>query len=208
MRIFDVTRLVCHAMPVYTGDPEVLIEPWLSISGGSLINVSRLSMGSHTGTHVDAPAHLRDGVLGVDQLPLKDLLGPARVVDLPACFQIDVGCLLGVDLRLYRRILFKTLPIGWEETSPTIFAGFTQDAARLLVDSGVKLVGVDQLSVDRLDSSSLPVHHTLLDAGVIILEGLDMSSVPPGDYELLCLPLKLHHGDGAPARVILRELAV
>ena len=84
MRIFDVTRLIHHAVPVYEGDPEVSIAPWLSIARGSPVNVSRLSMGSHTGTHVDAPAHLREGAPGVDQLPLDVLIGPARVVDLTA----------------------------------------------------------------------------------------------------------------------------
>jgi len=207
MRIFDVTRLIHHGMPVYAGDPEVLIEPWLSISAGSSVNVSRLSMGSHTGTHIDAPAHLRDGSLGVDQLPLDELIGPARVVGLPTCFQIDAGSLLGLELTLHRRILFKTLVPGRQQTDPAGFGGITEEAARLLVDSGVKLVGVDTLSVDRLDSSSLPAHNTFLDAGIIILEGLDLSAVLPGDYELLCLPLKVHHGDGAPARIVLRELA-
>ena len=209
MRIFDVTRLIHHAVPVYEGDPEVSIEPWLSIARGSPVNVSRLSMGSHTGTHVDAPAHLREGAPGVDQLPLDVLIGPARVVDLGVSAPIDVACLRGVDLPSYRRLLFKirALERAQEEISRGDFAGFTEDAARLLVHAGVRLVGVDALSVDSLESSSLPAHHVFLETGVIILEGLDLSAVPPGDYELLCLPLKIQSGDGAPARVVLRELA-
>ena len=107
------------------------------------------------------------------------------------------------------RVLFKTRPAdrGRDGTPEGSFAGLTEDAARLLVASGVRLVGVDAMTVDPLESSSLPAHHTLLDGGVIILEGLDLSAVPPGDYELLCLPLNIRHGDGAPARVVLRELA-
>lgn len=209
MRIFDVTRLIHPSVPVYEGDPEVSIEPWLSIVRGAPVNVSRLTMGSHTGTHVDAPAHLREGAPGVDQLPLDVLIGPARVVDLGVSTSIDGASLRGVDLPSHRRLLFKTRPHqrAREEISPGEFAGLTQDAARLFVQAGVRLVGVDALSIDSPESSSLPVHHLLLEAGVIILEGLDLSAVPPGDYELLCLPLKIQSGDGAPARVVLRELA-
>lgn len=209
MKIFDVTRSIHHAMPVYEGDPEVSIEPWLAIACGAPVNVSRLVMGSHAGTHVDAPAHLREGGLGVDRLPLDALIGPARVFELVASAQIDAASLQGVDLTSHRRVLFKTRAIdrGLEEASPPAIAGLTEDAARILVGSGVRLVGVDALSVDPLHSPSLPAHHALLEAGVIILEGLDLSAVPPGDYELLCLPLKIQRGDGAPARVVLRELA-
>ena len=209
MKIFDVTRPIHHAMPVYPGDPEVSVEPWLSIARGAPVNVSRLAMGSHTGTHVDAPAHLHEGAPGVDRLPLDVLVGPARVFDLAASARIDAAALRGMDLASHRRVLFKTRPAdrGRDGTPEGSFAGLTEDAARLLVASGVRLVGLDAMTVDPLDSFSLPAHRTLLDAGVIILEGLDLSAVPPGDYELLCLPLNIRHGDGAPARVVLRELA-
>jgi len=207
MRIYDVTRPFYHAMPVYEGDPEVSVEPWLSITRGAPVNVSRLAMGSHTGTHVDAPAHLQEGAVGVDQLPLDILTGPARVFDLATSGPIDAASLRGVDLTSHRRILFKSRNSDqWRKgTSQRDIAGLMEDAARLLVDSGVRLVGVDAMSVDPLESCSFPAHHILLNAGVIILEGLDLSAVPPGDYELLCLPLKIRHGDGAPARVVLRE---
>ncbi|MGD0264462.1 MAG: cyclase family protein [Candidatus Methylomirabilota bacterium] len=209
MKLFDVTRPIDHAMPVYPGDPEVSVEPWLSIARGAPVNVSRLAMGSHTGTHVDAPAHLREDASGVDRLPLDALIGPTRVFDLAASADIDAAALRGMDLASQPRVLFKTRPAdrGRDGTPEGSFAGLTEDAARLLVASGVRLVGVDAMTVDPLESSSLPAHRTLLDAGVIILEGLDLSAVPPGDYELLCLPLKIRHGDGAPARVVLRELA-
>lgn len=209
MKLFDVTRPIHHAMPVYPGDPEVSVEPWLSIARGAPVNVSRLAMGSHTGTHVDAPAHLREDASGVDRLPLDTLIGPARVFDLAASAHIDAAALRGMDLASQPRVLFKTRPTvrGRDGTPQGSFAGLTEDAARLLVASGVRLVGVDAMTVDPLDSFSLSAHRTLLDAGVIILEGLDLSAVPPGDYELLCLPLNIRHGDGAPARVVLRELA-
>lgn len=207
MRIFDVTLPIHPGMPVYEGDPEVSIRKWLSLDGGGAANVSLLSLGSHTGTHVDAPLHFRSGAPGVDRLPLDVLIGPARVYDLAVADPIDATSLRGVDLGVYPRVLFKTRnSAAWREgRSGTDFVALSGDAARILVKAGVLLVGLDGPSADRFSSTDFPVHHTLLDAGVVILEGLDLSAVPPGDYELLCLPLKLRGGDGAPARVVLRE---
>lgn len=208
MRIFDVTLPIYHGMPVYEGDPEVTIERRLSILKGATANVAFLAMGSHTGTHVDGPAHFREGAPGVDQLSLDVLMGPARVVELPVTGHIDAASLRGLDLTSCPRILVKTRNSGFWRLGRfrKDFAGVTEDAARLLVNSGVRLVGVDSLSVEPFESASFATHRTLLDAGVIILEGLDLSAVPPGDYELLCLPLKIQQGDGAPARVVLREI--
>ncbi len=196
MQIFDVTRAIENGMPVFPGDPEVSIVPWLS-TPGSPVNVSRLTFGSHTGTHVDAPSHLDAAASGVDQLPLEVLVGPTCVYALSAS-PIDVAALQGVNLTA-PRALFKRRP-GEE-----IFS-ITEGAARLLVTSGIQLVGVEAMSVDAPESETLPAHRLLLQAGVIILEGLDLSAVPPGQYELLCLPLRLRRGDGAPARVLLRTL--
>jgi arylformamidase len=209
MKIFDITRPISHGMPVYEGDPAVAVERWLSIRDGAPANVSRLVLGSHTGTHVDAPAHFREGATGVDRLPLDVLMGPARVYPVPADSGIDRDTLRGLDLVSRPRILFKTGRPGnrdewgsWPE-----FPGITRDAARLLVHSGVKLIGIDSPSVEPFTSKSFPTHETLLDAGVILLEGLDLSAVPPGEYELVCLPMKIVQGDGAPARVVLREIS-
>jgi arylformamidase len=209
MKLFDVTQPIYHAMPVCEGDPEVSVESWLSVARGAPANVSRLVLGSHAGTHVDAPAHLRAGAFGVDQFPLDVLIGPVRVFSLGSSGHIDATRLRGLDLVSCRRVLFKTRIEDREPEGPSRGAlpGLTEDAARLLVDSGVRLVGVDALSVDAPESSSLPAHGILLAAGVIILEGLNLSAVPPGDYELLCLPLKIRDGDGAPARVVLREMS-
>jgi arylformamidase len=209
MRIFDVTLPIYHGMPVYEGDPEVSIERWLSIPHGAPANVSLLAMGSHTGTHVDAPAHFREGTTGVDQLSLDVLMGPARVYHVPAVAHIDADTLRQLDLTSHSRILFKTRsPSNQREGRRLLDSpGITGDAARLLVSSGVRLVGIDSLSVEPFGSTSFPTHETLLDAGVIILEGLDLSAVPPGEYDLLCLPLKIHQGDGAPARVVLRQMS-
>ena len=209
MRIFDVTVAIRHGMPVYEGDPGVSIAPWCSTAQGALANVSLLTMGSHSGTHVDAPAHLRDGTPGVDLLALEAMMGPARVFDLTGHEQIDAASLRAVDLGSRPRILFKTRNSArWREGRfHRDFAALTQGAARLLVSAGCRLVGMDGLSVDPFGSSALTAHHILVEGGVIILEGLDLSAVPPGEYELICLPLKLQGGDGAPARVVLREIA-
>jgi arylformamidase len=209
MRIFDVTLPIHPGMPVYEGDPEVSIRKWISLAGGGAANVSLLSLGSHTGTHVDAPLHFLVGAPGVVGLPLDVLIGPARVCDLAMADRIDATSLRGVDLGTYPRVLFKTRnsAASREGRSGKDFVALAVDGARVLVQAGVQLVGLDGPSADCFSSTDFPVHHTLLDAGVIIVEGLDLSPVPPGDYELVCLPLKIRGGDGAPARVVLREWA-
>ena len=208
MKLFDVTRPIFEGMIVYEGDPRVVVRRVTSVATGACANVSEVSLGSHTGTHVDPPLHFWDGAPGVDALPLDILIGPARVYALGGCEPIDAAGLRRLDLTVCRRILFKTGTGGNLDTpaSPTISAGMTAEAARVLVEAGVGLVGLDGASVDPPGAAGLPAHRTLLDARVVIVEGLDLSAVPPGPYELLCLPLKLLGGDGAPARVVLRSL--
>jgi arylformamidase len=209
MRIYDVTLPIHSGMPVYEGDPEVSIQKWLSLDGGGAANVSLLQMGSHTGTHVDAPLHFRSAAPGVDRLPLDVLIGPARVYALAAADHIDAISLQGMDFGACPRVLFKTRNSArWhEERSATDFVALAGDGARFLVEAGIQLIGLDGPSADPFSSTDFPAHHTLLNAGVVIVEGLDLSAVPPGDYDLLCLPLKIRGGDGAPARVVLRERA-
>ncbi len=206
MRIYDVTVPIAPGMPVYPGDPEVGIRLWSAVASGAPVNVSHLSLGAHTGTHVDAPRHFRDGAPGVDRLPLQVLLGPARVLEMAGAAAISAEALRGLDLGETGRLLFRTVPpAAWRAGRFTQNpVGLTGEAAALLVERAVKLVGLDSPSVAAVGSADLPVHRTLLDAGVVILEGLDLSEVSVGEYELLCLPLKLVDGDGAPARVILR----
>jgi arylformamidase len=199
MKLFDVTRQIRAGMPVYPGDPEVAIERVLSLAGGAPANVSALRLGSHTGTHVDAPAHLREGAPGTDELPLEMLIGPARLYEVVRSGLIDVPDFAGLDLGACPRLLLK---VG--STGPGKADGLTVAAARLLVRTGIRLVGLEGESVDGGSSTGLPAHRILLDAGVIILEGLDLSTAPSGMYELFCLPLKIQGCDGAPARVVLR----
>jgi arylformamidase len=196
--LYDITVPIHSGMPGYEGDPPVRITPHLSVTRGDPVNVSALTLGSHAGTHVDAPRHLQERGAGVDALSLAVLVGPARVVDCTGAPRITPAQLdpetLGTG-----RLLFKT------RQRPADPAGsLTAEAALQCIRAGVRLVGVDGLSVDAADTQQFPVHRLLLEAGLVIVEGLDLSGVPAGAYELLCLPLKLQDGDGAPARVLLR----
>jgi len=206
MRLYDVTLPIHAGMPVYPGDPEVSIAPRLAVAAGDAANVSLLTMGSHTGTHVDAPRHFFDGAPGVDRLPLTVLIGPARVVEVMTAGSVEAADLSALDLCAAPRVLLKARhPV--RDPAEAILresVGLTPGAARRLVEAGVRLVGVDGPSVDPAASAGFDAHRILLRAGIVILEGLDLSAVPPGDYELICLPLKIRDGDGAPARVLLR----
>jgi len=207
-KLYDVSLTIHPGMTVWPGDPEVGLDPVKAIARGDSSNVSLLHIGSHTATHVDAPRHfLQDGT-GVDNLQPGVLVGPARLFHLPEVHHIDRHVLAQLDLKGVTRVLFGTgnsarLRQGRFEGE---YAFVSADAARHLVDTGTKLVGTDCLSVDEYHKEGHPSHHILLGAGVVIIEGLDLSDVPAGDYELLCLPLKLRDADGAPARVLLREL--
>lgn len=205
MRIYDVSRIVYTGMEVWPGDPPVSVMPAKSIERGDASNLSRLDLGSHTGTHVDAPRHFIPGAPGVDSLAPAILVGKARLCQLPEAHHLDRALLEGLGLGGVSRLLLGTrnanLPVG------TDYAYLSGDAAAYLVALGVKLVGIDYLSIEEHGRKGHPIHQTLLSAGVVIIEGLDFKGVPPGDYELMCLPLKLKDADGAPARVFLRELS-
>jgi arylformamidase len=175
MRLIDVTVPIRAGMPVYPGDPVVHMELAQAIAGGDAYNVTRLDFGLHTGTHVDAPVHALQGGAGIEALPLEALVGPAEVVDFPG------------ELPSATRILLRAA--GAELQSP--------DAEAL---SDRLLVGIDGPTIGGEE-----VHRTLLAAGVVILEGLDLRAAAPGSYELLCLPLLVEGADGAPARVLLRD---
>lgn len=197
--LYDVTVPIRAGMPGYAGDPPVRIAPHLSLAGRDPVNVSRLELGSHTGTHVDAPRHLFEVGATVDALSLAALVGSVRVVDCTGTPRIAPDHLGPNDLAA-RRVLFKT------QRAPGDPGGcMTTELAAACVNAGILLVGVDGISVDAPDAEVLPAHRTLLGAGIVILEGVDLSRVPAGIYELFCLPLKILNGDGAPARVLLRS---
>lgn len=207
MRIYDVTVPISEEMVVYPGDPSIHIEPVQEIGkDNSSSNVSRYSFGSHIGTHVDPPFHfIKDGMT-VDRLPLDMLIGAVRVAEVSECV-IDDRVITRLDLDGVTRLFFKTTnSLLWERSDfVEDFVYITPKAASVLIERGIRAVGIDYLSVEKFDSETPLTHLTFLGAGVLIVEGLDLSAVEPGDYEMICLPMRIKEGDGAPARVVLRR---
>lgn len=210
MHIYDITVPIQSGMPVYEGDPGVEITPWSAFAKGDSSNVSVLHFGAHTGTHVDAPAHFIEGARKLDALSLDVLIGPARVIRVPdEKLEIDKSFLESSNLNNVERVLFHTRNSAlWSEGFRKDFTHLLPEAAQKLVDDGIKLVGTDYLSIEKFHSGHHRTHLTLLSRNVIIVEGLNLTDVPEGDYELICLPLKIAGGagDGAPARAVLRSL--
>ena len=207
MRIYDISLAITPTMPVWPGDPPVQLELVHRIADGANANASRLACGVHTGTHVDAPFHFIEGAGTVEAMPLEILSGPAYVADLSSADVIDVPALRRARIPpRTRRVLFKTRNSRlWESADRTFhrdFVAVNAEGASWLVERGVKLVGVDYLSVAPFGNSR-PTHRTLLEAEVVIIEGLNLAAVRRGRYTLHCLPLKLAGSDGAPARAIL-----
>ena len=209
MKIYDVTVAVSEEVPIYEGDPRVEIESVRRIAGGDSANVSHLCLGAHTGTHVDAPNHFIDGTRRVEDLEIEKLVGHCRVIEVDASVMSIEPSHLG-DLDGVERVLFKTRNSAfWNEPEKgfrTDFTYISPEAAKALADAGLKLVGIDYLSVEKFGSSDFATHITLLEHEIVIVEGVDLRQVPAGDYEITCLPLKYvgGTGDGAPARTILQ----
>lgn len=208
MRMIDVSVPVRPGMIVYEGDPPVRRELAQSIKAGGLCNVSRLDCGVHTGTHIDAPCHFIEGASGVEATPLDALMGECVVLDATGVRgNIDANTLerLAAPAEA-ERVLFKTRNSAlWaKDAFSRDFAGLTADAAQALVARGVRLAGIDYLSIAP-PADPTPTHVELLRAGVAILEGLDLREVAPGAYRLVCLPLRVAGADGAPARAVLIE---
>ncbi len=194
-------------MPIYPGDPGFRRDEVRSMDKGDDLTLSRLDLGSHTGTHVDAPSHFIPGGPTLDQMPLENLVGPARVLDLRHVKgAISTGDLEVHGPRRGERLLLRTSnsELWARPTFQPEFVHLSTGAARLLVDRGVRTVGVDYLSVEGFGVREAPVHHVLLGAGIGIIEGLNLLEVQPGDgYGLYCLPLRVMGTEGAPARAVL-----
>lgn len=206
MAIYDVSVPLRAGMPTYAGEPGPALEFLKQIRSGDSANVSALSLGSHTGTHVDAPHHFLDGESTVEAMSLEALVGPAQVLEYTASRHVTAADLAAAPIPAdAKRLLLKTANSRfWDDDKfHTDFVGLTGDAARWLVDRAFVLVGIDYLSIEQFRSPSHEVHKTLLGAGVIIVEGLDLRNVPPGAYTIACAPLKVVGADGAPARVFL-----
>jgi arylformamidase len=206
-RLLDVTVPLAPGMAHYPGNPELELQPVKRIADGGSSNVSRLVMGTHTGTHVDAPRHFFDEGPGADGLPLDLLVGRTRVIDVRLRGGIGEAELSAAGLREDLRVLLKTPNSAlWNgEGFHQDYTYVTEGGARYLVDQGVKVVGIDYLSIEQFKKAGAPAHRTLLSQGVVIIEGLNLAEVEAGMYEMLCLPLRLVGADGAPARVILKR---
>ena len=206
-KLLDVSVPLRHGLPTYPGNPPFELQAIKRIADGGSSNVSRLVMGTHTGTHVDAPKHFIDAGAGVDELPLNLLIGRARVVEINRRGGITADDLAQAGLREDLRVLFKTSNSAlWNsDVFHEDYTYLTDAGARYLVEQGVKVVGVDYLSVEEFKKAGAPAHRTLLSNEVIIIEGLNLAEADPGMYEMYCLPLPVTGGDGAPARVILKR---
>ncbi len=209
MKLFDVSVCLSPETPTFPGNPAFACDPVKRTARGDSANVTALHLGTHTGTHVDAPRHFFDSAAGVDALPLDVLIGPAVVIEIGGPRRgIEAADLARANLAGESRVLLKTGNSAlWQSNQfHQDFAFLDESGARLLIERGVRLVGIEYLSIEQFKRPGAPVHHLLLEHGVIIVEGLNLSQVSEGRYELYCLPLAIQGADGAPARVVLREL--
>lgn len=203
----DVSVELKTGMPFFPGNPEFELQPVKRIADGGSSNVSRLVLGTHTGTHVDAPRHFFDDGGAVDTLALDVLIGEARVVEIDKRGGISAADLQAAGVQQDIRVLLKTPNSRfWSED------GFRQDftyldasGAEYMVERGVKVVGIDYLSIEQFKKAGAPAHRALLSKGIVIIEGLNLSTAGPGTYEMFCLPLPVSGADGAPARVVLKR---
>ena len=214
MPIYDISVPVsAEETPIYRGDPGIEITAHASMRRGDPANVSLLRLGAHTGTHVDAPAHFIEGAARLADLPLEAFVGRAVVVEVPeGAREVDAPDVDALVPAGAERVLFKTRNSRfWASERNTFredFTYITPAAALALAGRGLRLVGIDYLSVEKFKSGNFDTHTALLARGVVIVEGLNLDGVPAGEYELACLPIKISggSGDGAPARAILRTI--
>lgn len=206
-KLLDVTVPLKQGLPAFPGNPDFELQPLKRIADGGSSNVSRLVLGTHTGTHVDAPKHFFDAGGGVETLALNLLIGRARVIDISKRGPITAEDLVAAGLREDLRVLFKTPNSAlWNsDVFHEDYAHLTEAGARHLVEQGVKVVGIDYLSIEQFKKAGAPAHRMLLSNDVIIIEGLNLSEADAGMYEMYCLPLPVTGGDGAPARVVLKR---
>jgi len=206
MRIFDISVPLAAGLPSWPGDPCLQVEPVLLLEKGDGARVSRITLGDHSGTHLDTPAHMLENGATLDGIPLSLLMGRALVADLRGCAEIGLRELEGLPLAGEERLLLRTDNSAlWKKPEfCQDFVSLTAEGAEYLVSKGIRLVGIDYLSIESFNGDG-SVHRTLLGNGVVILEGLDLSEVPAGAFELLCLPLRISGGAGAPARAVLRQ---
>jgi len=205
--LYDISLSVTPKTVTFPGDPGIRFHPALRLERGEVVNLTAMEMCVHTGTHFDAPWHFLEQGARSDEVPLDAFLGPALVVEIPEARSVGRTELEPLPLDGVERLLLKTRNSAFLHDSAfhEDFTYLTKDGAEYLVSRGLRLVGIDYFSIDRFHSPDFPAHHALLGAGVVIVEAVDLSAVPPGQYELLCLPMKLAGLDGAPVRAVLRS---
>ena len=204
--IYDVSVPIYSGGLTYPGNPDIAILPQQEVAKGASSNVSSLSFGSHTGTHVDAVKHLFDDGAPVDALSLDVLMGPAVLIAVPdGVMAVGEADLRAHDLTGQTRVLIRTRNSGFIRNRDFVrdYTYLAPDGAAYLASLGVRLVGIDYLSIEQFHSGHHQTHRTLLERGIVIVEGLDLSAPPPGNYDLRVLPLRLAGLDGAPARAVL-----
>ncbi len=209
MKFYDISLPISKDLPVWPGDPAVSLTPAQSILKGDQSNVTSIQMGAHTGTHIDAPYHFLEHGATVDKVPIETLIGPCLVIGSDAQSLVRKEDIRKYNLDRYSRILIKTKNSEmWAGNSRSFNANYVSlsyDAAEHLVEMNTILVGIDYLSIEAFRSDNSRVHKLLLENSIVIVEGLNLYGVQPGEYELICMPLKLQGCEGAPARVVLRE---
>jgi len=207
MKLIDISVPLDEHLPTYPNNTPFTVEPIKRLARGDSSNVSSLHLSAHSGTHVDAPRHFFDEGIGTEALPLEMLIGRARVIEMTTRKGISAEDLSSVDLSEDVRVLIKTLNsrLWGSPEFHTDYVGITESGARHLVDRGIKVVGIDYLTVEEFRKPGAPAHRLLLGAGTIIIEGLNLRDVEPGLYDMYCLPLRVVGSDGAPARVVLRK---
>lgn len=205
MKLIDISRRLDKGVPTWPGDTTFAYEvSWSKEQSGS-VNVGKLTMSIHTGTHIDAPFHFdNDGKRTID-LPLEVYIGRARVIDVSGLSSIGAEDLMRYDLDGVTRLLLRTGSWIDPDQFPADICYLRPDIAPFLAEKGVRLIGVDVPSVDPLDSKELSAHHGLHTHDIYILEGIQLDHVEPGDYELIALPLPLADADGSPVRAVLRS---
>ena len=205
-RIFDVSVPIRTGGLVYPGNPEIDISLQQAVAKGASANVSTIRFGSHTGTHADAARHFFDDGQSVDKIPLDRLVGPALLLRFgDEVRSVGAAELRDQQLKGHKRILIRTRNSGMLSQKDFVkdYTYLAPDGAQYLVDNGVELVGIDYLSIEQFHSGHHRTHRTLLERSVVIVEGLDLSAPPPGEYQFICLPLRIEGCDGAPARAVL-----
>jgi arylformamidase len=205
MKLIDISRPIYSGMPVWPGDTDARFDLVATIAGGAVVNIGALKISIHTGTHVDAPWHYADAGATIDHVEPDDYVGPALVIDARGRASLSRDLFNGIDLAPSPRVLFRT--DAW--TDPKVFPRdwpvMDDGLPEWLTSQGVKLVGLDIPSVDKLESKTLPVHLACFRANLLILESTDLQNAEPGPYELIALPLQIRGGDGSPVRAVLRS---